>query len=156
MYRTGLGFDIHKFSKKKKDLILGGIKIPSTFGLEAVSDGDVVLHAISDGLCGACGLGDIGDYFPPSSGKSKEIKSEKIAKFILKKIERKYKVFNIDITIIAEKPVLSPYKKDILDSLKRLFSLSEINLKIKSKEGLNILGGRNAVACFAIVLVEKC
>ena len=83
-YRIGLGFDVHKISKRKKDLILGGAKIPSPFGLVAVSDGDVVLHAASDAICGAGALGDIGDYFKPQDKASKDIDSRKIVEFILK------------------------------------------------------------------------
>lgn len=154
-YRVGLGFDVHRFSKRKKDLILGGVKIPFPVGLAAVSDGDVVLHAISDAVCGACGMGDIGDHFPPEAKSSKGINSIEIVKFIIEKIERKFKLINIDIIIIADKPKLVSHKGEIFESLKRIFSLSEINVKIKSKEGLNILGGRESIACLANVLVER-
>lgn len=154
-YKTGLGFDVHKFSRKKKDLVLGGIKIPFKKGLEAVSDGDVLLHAAADALCGAAGLGDIGDYFPPDSIESKGIDSRKIVKFIFEKIINRFKIVNIDITLIAEQPRLVSHKKQIIRSLESIFYTSAVNLKIKSKEGLNILGGRNAIACLATVLVRE-
>jgi 2-C-methyl-D-erythritol 2,4-cyclodiphosphate synthase len=153
-YRIGLGFDVHRFSKAKKDLVLGGTKICNGFGLEAVSDGDALLHAISDALCGASLLGDIGDYFPPSK-KYQGIDSKKIVSFILGKIRRKFKIIHIDSIIAAEKPKLSPYKKAILNSLRSLFNTADINLKIKSKEGLDILGGKNAISCFAIALLKE-
>ncbi|MDP2923446.1 MAG: 2-C-methyl-D-erythritol 2,4-cyclodiphosphate synthase [Candidatus Omnitrophota bacterium] len=153
-YRIGLGFDVHRFSKKNKPLVLGAMKISRSFGLEAVSDGDVLLHAITDALCGACSLGDIGDYFPPSK-KYEGIDSKEIAKFILHKLGKKFKIANIDITIVAEKPKLFPHKKDILKSLKSIFRIRNINVKIKSKEGLNILGGKDAISCFAIALVRR-
>ena len=153
-YRSGLGFDVHKFSKKKKDLILGGVKIPSDISLDAVSDGDVLLHAVSDALCGVGCLGDIGDYFPPESKSSKGISSRKIIEVILKKLGNKFKLLSADIIIITDKPRLVTYKAKILKSLKNILSTSNINLKIKSKEGIEILGGKNAMSCFANILAK--
>jgi 2-C-methyl-D-erythritol 2,4-cyclodiphosphate synthase len=155
-YRIGLGFDVHRFSRHKKKLILGGIVIPAPFGLEAVSDGDVVLHAVADGVCGAAGLGDIGDYFAPQNHKSKGIKSKKIVDTVLADIKNKFVIENIDITIIAQRPKLSPYKKQMLESLKKIFPQIAINVKIKSKEGLDILGGIDSIACVAAILLKKC
>ncbi|UCD15561.1 MAG: 2-C-methyl-D-erythritol 2,4-cyclodiphosphate synthase [Candidatus Omnitrophota bacterium] len=154
-YRVGLGFDVHRFSRKKKDLVLGGVKIPFSKGLEAVSDGDVILHAVTDALCGATSLGDIGDYFPPQSKESKGIDSKKIVKFIFKRIVDRFKIINIDVTVIADKPALVSYKREIVKSLENIFCISGVNLKIKSKEGLNILGGSNAISCLATVLVSE-
>ena len=153
-YKVGLGFDVHKLSMKKKDFILGGIIIPSAYSLQAVSDGDVLLHAISDALLGAAGLGDIGDYFPPSAKASKDIDSKEIIKFILKKLKNKFKIINIDTIIVTDKPRLISYKKKILTSLKAIFSLKAINLKIKSKEGVDVLGARNSISCFCIALIK--
>jgi 2-C-methyl-D-erythritol 2,4-cyclodiphosphate synthase len=155
-YRVGLGFDVHKFSSKKRELKLGGAIIPSPVSLEAVSDGDVLLHAVSDAICGACLLGDIGDYFSPSSKDSRNMDSRRIVEFILKKISKKFKIINIDVTLISEKPKLVSHKKRIVKSLKAIFGIKNINLKIKSKEGLDILGSKKAMSCFALALVEKC
>jgi len=154
-YKVGLGFDVHRLSKKKKDLILGGAKIASSFSLIAVSDGDVVLHTVSDALCGAAGLGDIGDYFPPQDKKSKGIDSKEILSFILKKIKGKYTIGNLDIVIVTDKPRLFPYKGKIAKSLNKLLSTAKINVKFKSKEGLNILGSKNSISCFAFVSLKK-
>lgn len=123
--------------------------MPGAQGLEAVSDGDVLLHAVCDALAGAAGLGDIGDYFPPQNPKCRGINSQDIAVFVLKKIKR-FKIINIDVTIIAERPRLVTHKPAIIKSLKCIFK-SPVNIKIKSKEGLNILGGSNAVLCLAAV-----
>lgn len=153
-HKVGLGFDVHRFSEDKRDLVLGGVIVPHSRGLEAVSDGDVVLHAVSDALCGACGLGDIGDYFPPAAAESKGIDSKDIVKFILKKIDKEFTINNMDVIIIAEEPYLFPHKKDILESLKNIFSISGINLKVKSKEGMDILGGKNSISCLVNVLVK--
>ena len=154
-YRVGLGFDVHRLSKRKKDLILGGTEIPSSFGLIAVSDGDVVLHAISDALCGAAGLGDIGDYFPPQDEKSKGIDSKEILSFILKKVRRNFTIGNLDIVIVTDKPLLYPYKGKITKSLNKLLLTTKTNVKIKSKERLNILGSENSISCLAFVSLRK-
>jgi 2-C-methyl-D-erythritol 2,4-cyclodiphosphate synthase len=119
----------------------------------AVSDGDVVLHAVCDAFCGACALGDIGDHFPPRAKKSKDIESKRIAYYILKRIEKRFFPCNVDVTIIAEKPKLAPHKKKIVDSLKKIFSCTQVNVKIKSKEGLDIFGGKDSIAVFALVSV---
>ena len=151
--KIGLGFDVHRITKGKKDLILGGVRIPSAISLLAVSDGDVILHAISDALCGAAGLGDIGDYFPAQAKVSKSIDSRKIIKFILQKVRKNFKISNVDITIVTEKPKLASYKKKMAHSLEKILSISAVNVKIKSKEGLNILGSRKAISCIAAVLL---
>ena len=154
-YKVGLGFDVHRLSKRKKNLILGGLKITSSFSLIAVSDGDVVLHAVSDALCGAVGLGDIGDYFSPQDKRSKGIDSKKILNFILKKVNKKYTIGNLDIVIVTDKPRLFPYKGKITKSLEKLLATTKINVKLKSKEGLNILGSKNSISCFAFVSLIK-
>lgn len=153
-YRCGLGLDIHRFSRKKKPLILGGVKISVHGGLEAVSDGDVILHAGCDAICGACCLGDIGDHFPPDAEKSKNIDSKKIVEFILKKIYKKFEIINIDINIIADKPKLVPYKSKITESLKNIFGIKDINVKIKSKEGGSFFGGKDSISCLSVVFVK--
>jgi len=153
--RIGFGFDVHKFDKKKKYILLGAVKINCGFGLRAVSDGDVVLHAVCDAILGAVSLGDIGDYFPPAKEKSKGMKSVDIAGFVMIKIKGAFRIHNIDITIIADRPPLSPYKNRMVKSMRRIFKVKNINVKIKSKEGLNILGSKGAISCFAAALLAK-
>jgi len=140
-FRIGLGFDVHQTAKNKRKLILGGVVIPAPFGLDAV--------------CGPCLLGDIGDHFPPEDKKNKGIDSKKIVRFILGKIKKNYTIVNIDTTIIAEKPRLAEHKDRITKSLARIFKTKRVNVKIKSKEGLDILGGKNAISCMAVVLVKR-
>ncbi len=115
-----------------------------------------MLHAISDAICGACSLGDIGDYFPPTDNQSKDIDSRKIVQFILGKIKNKFSIVNIDTTIITEKPKLSAHKRKILKSLREIFHVKAINVKIKSKEGLDILGSKKAISCLALAVVKQC
>ena len=154
-YRLGFGFDVHRITRQRKNLMLGGARVPSPFALRAVSDGDVALHAVSDALCGAAGLGDIGDYFPPSLPESKGINSRDILYFVLKKAAKRHRIINIDTIIVADKPPLVSYKAKILKSLKLLLKCSSVNIKIKSKENLNILGGRNSISCFAVALLKR-
>ena len=134
---------------------MGGFSIKYPLGLRAVSDGDVIVHAICDGILGAAALGDIGDYFPPQSSASRGILSISIVERVLKKIKKRFKIINIDITVIAQKPRLRKYKPQIIASLEKIFKNKKINLKIKSKEGMNILGGVRAISCFAIVLLKS-
>ncbi|MCM8826044.1 MAG: 2-C-methyl-D-erythritol 2,4-cyclodiphosphate synthase [Candidatus Omnitrophica bacterium] len=151
--RIGFGFDVHRFTEDKKALVLGGVNIPCGFGVEAVSDGDIILHAISDAILGATGLGDIGDYFPPESSFSQGIDSRVIVKEIKDKTKG-YFIVNIDITLVTQKPRLVSYKNSIVISLKDIFHADNINLKIKSKENLPILGGIDAIACFVVIMLE--
>lgn len=153
--KIGLGFDVHKISKIKKSLVLGGAKIPSGLSLEAVSDGDLVLHSAADAICGAAGLGDIGDYFPPQNSKNRGLDSQKILRFILRKANKKYSLRNLDIIIVSDKPPLAGHKKVILKSLKRILGISAVNLKIKSKEGLGILGAKNSMSCLALAVMNQ-
>jgi len=155
MYYIGFGFDVHKFTARKKYILLGGVKINCGFGVIAVSDGDVVLHAVCDAILGAASLGDIGDYFPPAEYKSKGLKSIDIVEFVVKKTKDIFRINNIDITIVADKPPLSSYKSRIVKSMNNLFQVGNINIKIKSKEGLDILGSNNAISCFVAALLVK-
>ncbi|MBU2102194.1 MAG: 2-C-methyl-D-erythritol 2,4-cyclodiphosphate synthase [Candidatus Omnitrophota bacterium] len=159
----GLGYDVHRVAALQRvpkgavlqrPLILAGVEVPAPFSLRAVSDGDVVLHAVCDALCGAAGLGDIGDYFPPQDTASRGLDSKDIATVILKKITRRFLLVNLDITIIAQKPRLVGYKARMLESLRKVFPSCQINVKIKSKEGLDIFGGRNAIACLAAACLQ--
>ncbi len=155
IYRFGLGIDVHRFTSKRKNLVLGGVKIEYPLGLEAISDGDVALHAICDGILGAAGLGDIGDYFPPSK-RLQGLDSKKIVDFVLKKIKKKWDIVNIDLTLILEKPKLVSYKKKIVTSLTKIFKVKNVNLKVKSKEGLDFLGRKDSITAISLVSLKKC
>lgn len=153
--RVGLGFDLHKFDLKKKKIVLCGVKIDCGFGLKAVSDGDVALHAICDAILGSACLGDIGDYFPVNSKKSKGISSKKIVEDILGKIKNEFSISNIDLTIVAQKPRLVKHKKKMVESLEKIFKIP-VNVKIKSKENTDILGGIDSISCLAVANLKKC
>jgi len=155
--RTGLGFDIHRFSEGRK-LILGGVQIPFEKGLLGHSDGDVLLHSLSDAILGAMGKPDIGFFFPDTDKNIKDIDSRKIldkASQILK--DEGYYIENLDIVIICERPKLLPFYKAIRDNLSGMLGIDaeKIGIKAKTSEGLGGIGSGNACACMVSVLIEK-
>ena len=154
---TGIGFDIHKLIKKKK-LYLGGIKIPFNFGLEGHSDGDPVLHSLIDALLGACRLGDIGKMFSNKNKKYKNIRSTILLKKIIKLIKyKKFTINNIDINIIAQKPKVKKYSKNMIKKISKLCDINsnQINIKGKTTEKLGLIGKEKAIAAEAIASVIK-
>lgn len=155
--RVGLGYDIHK-TKKGNKIMLGGIEIPAQYGFEAHSDGDVILHALMDALLGALGFGDIGKIFPPEDEKYKDISSRVLLKNVLKIIGNKIKkIMNIDIIVNIETPKLSSYQNKIKKNIANLLYINEnnVNVKIKSGEGIGIIGKSEAVSTQVIVLLEE-
>ena len=152
----GLGFDIHRLVKKKK-LYLGGIKIPFHSGLQGHSDGDVILHAITDAILGATRKKDIGTYFP-NTKKFKNIRSPKMLKPIIDNLYKSnFSINNLDINLICEKPKVSKYRDKIVNSISNLTSLNknQINLKGKTVEKLGLIGKEKAIACEVIVSITK-
>ncbi|MGC8804611.1 MAG: 2-C-methyl-D-erythritol 2,4-cyclodiphosphate synthase, partial [Candidatus Ratteibacteria bacterium] len=140
--RTGIGFDIHKLEPKRK-LILAGVEIPYQFGLKGHSDGDVILHAISDAIAGALSEDDIGTVFPDTDKSIQGIKSEEILKHYYNLLAaREAKIVNIDIVILAERPMLKTWygqmKKNIATILN--IEISRIGIKAKTMEGIGEIG----------------
>jgi 2-C-methyl-D-erythritol 2,4-cyclodiphosphate synthase len=155
--RIGHGFDVHRFQRGRK-LVLGGVEIPHAVGLAGHSDADVLLHALINALLGAMGKGDIGTHFPDSDRRYKNISSEKLLAQVLQMMRRgKFRVVNGDVTILAQKPRLSPYFKKIRARVARLMKISEesINLKAATTEGLGWIGAGRGMAATAVVLLEK-
>jgi len=153
----GIGFDVHKLSPGKK-LFLGGIKIRSKLGTLGHSDGDPVLHAIIDGILGACRMGDIGEKFSDKKKQFKNIRSTILLKNIIKQSRLNgYIINNIDINIICQKPKIQKYKKNIIKSISKLcmISTNQINIKGKTTEKLGIIGKEKAIASEVIVSVSK-
>ena len=153
----GIGFDIHKLIKGKS-LYLGGIKIPFHSGLQGHSDGDVILHAITDALLGALRQKDIGTYFPSDKKKFKNIRSPKMLKPIVDKLYSKnFFINNVDINLICQKPKVSKHRNKIIKSLSALLNLDMkfINLKGKTVEKLGLIGKEKAIACEVITSITK-
>ena len=153
----GIGFDIHRLIKGKK-LFLGGIKIPFHSGLKGHSDGDVILHAVIDGLLGAMRKKDIGTFFPDNKNKFKNIRSPKMLKPIVEILyKNNFYINNLDINLICEKPKVSKYRNKIIKSLSNLLNLDKvlINLKGKTVEKLGLIGKEEAIACEVICSITK-
>ncbi len=148
---VGFGFDIHKLVVGRP-LWLGGVQIEHAKGLLGHSDGDVILHAASDAVLGALGEGEIGIFFPPGESATKGIESRKIVAAVLEKLKsRRGTILNLDVTVVAEEPKLSPHYPKIKESLSSLFGLppERVNLKAKTHEGLDALGQGLAIGCYA-------
>ena len=152
----GLGFDIHRLVKNKK-LYLGGVKIPFHSGLDGHSDGDVILHAITDAILGATRKKDIGTYFP-NIKKFKNIRSPKMLKPVIETLYKSdFFINNLDINLICEQPKVSKYRNRIINSISNLIMLKKnlINLKGKTVEKLGLIGKEKAIACEVIISITK-
>ncbi len=157
MIRVGQGYDVHRF-KDGGEVILGGVKIPYEQGLEAHSDGDVVLHALSDAILGAAALGDIGKHFPDTNPEFKGADSRVLLRHVYAIVQEKgYSLVNADITIIAQAPLMSPHTaamcRNIADDLH--VDVDCINVKATTTEKLGFEGRKEGIAVQAIVLIEK-
>ena len=154
--RVGFGYDVHKLVKGRK-LILGGVEIKHTHGLAGHSDADVLLHAICDSMLGAAGLADIGHYFPNTDikwkGASSSILLESCRKLIAGK---KYKIGNIDCTILLESPKISPFVKVMKQNIAKVLKIKTTQLSIKSttSEGLGFIGTKKGCSAYAVCLLK--
>ena len=157
MIRIGHGYDVHRLVEGRK-LILGGVTIPYDKGLLGHSDADVLLHAVSDALLGAAGLGDIGVHFPDTDPAYKGADSRKLLACVANKIcAAGFRVSNVDVTMIAQKPKLKEYipqmRKNIADTLD--VSETQINLKATTEEHLGFTGDGSSMSCHAVCILEE-
>src|SRR3954465_5959943 len=157
MVRCGIGYDIHRFGDGRK-LVLGGVEIPHSQGLEGHSDADVLSHAIADALLGAVGAGDIGQHFPDTDQSIRGISSMDILKRIAQILgEKKARITNVDATVIAEAPKIAPQipamRKKIADALK--VSDSQISIKATTNERLGPIGRGEGMSAMAVAAVEQ-
>lgn len=155
--RIGIGYDVHKLVKERK-LILGGVVIKFSKGLLGHSDADVLIHAVIDAILGALGEGCIGEHFPDTDPKYKNISSLKLLKEIAALLEEKqYSFNNIDATVVCQKPKLAPYfpemEKNIAEALN--IPVEFVNVKAKTEEGLGFTGKGLGIAAQAVCLVHK-
>jgi len=154
---VGIGFDVHRLVPKRK-LYLGGLKIKSKLGTLGHSDGDPVLHSITDAILGATKMGDIGQMFSDKSKRFKNIRSTILLRRIVEQLKLKgYFINNIDINIITQTPKIKKYKRKMIENISRLceISKSQINIKGKTTEKLGVIGKEKAIACETITSVIK-
>lgn len=155
--RIGHGYDVHRLVPGR-DLILGGVKIPYERGLDGHSDADVLLHAVSDALLGAAGLGDIGRHFPDTDPKYKGADSLVLLNIVGQKVAQKgYRVSNIDVTMIAQKPKLKDYISRMEENIASALGLDpeRVNVKATTEEKLGFTGTGEGMACHAVCLLEE-
>ena len=155
--RIGHGYDVHKLVPNRK-LIIGGVTIPHEMGLLGHSDADVLSHAIADAILGAAGKRDIGYHFPDSDSRYSGISSL----FLLSKVEELirndgYAVGNIDCTIIAQAPKMSPYIADMMENIAKTLNISkeDINIKATTEEKLGFTGRKEGISAHAVCIIEK-
>jgi 2-C-methyl-D-erythritol 2,4-cyclodiphosphate synthase len=154
--RIGQGIDAHAF-KEGGTLVLGGVIIPHTHGLEAHSDGDVVLHALCDALLGAAGLGDIGQHFPPGDPDYRNIDSRVLLRKVFEMVvEEGYQPVNADVTVVAQAPRLAAYIGEMREYISSDLQVSadQINIKATTTEQLGFTGRGEGIAAFAVVLID--
>ena len=155
--RIGHGYDVHKLVEGR-DLILGGVKIEYHLGLLGHSDADVLLHAVSDSLLGAAGLGDIGKHFPDTDPKYKGADSLELLRVVAQRVkEAGYRVSNIDVTMIAQKPKLAPHISQMRSNIAAAVGIGEdrVNVKATTEEKLGFTGEGLGMSCHAVCLLEE-
>ena len=156
MYRIGNGYDVHRLVKGRK-LILGGVDIPHGLGLDGHSDADVLCHALCDSLLGASGAGDLGKYFPDTDNKWKDVSSLVLLKKSGELVtERGYEIANIDTTIVAQQPKLSPHIGSMTANIAEILkiSLHQVNIKATTTEYLGFAGREEGIAAYAVALLQ--
>ena len=155
--RIGHGYDVHKLVEGR-DLILGGVKIEHSLGLLGHSDADVLLHAVSDALLGAAGLGDIGKHFPDTDPQYKGADSLKLLQIVAQRVqEAGYRVSNIDVTMIAQRPKLRPHIEQMERNIATAVGVdvTRVNVKATTEEKLGFTGQELGMACHAVCLLEE-
>lgn len=154
--RIGHGFDVHRFCEGDH-VMMGGVAIPHTQGIEAHSDGDVVLHALCDALLGAAGLGDIGHFYPPTDDHFKGMDSRVFLRDVYAKVqERGFTLGNADVTIVAQTPKMAPFRDKMREVIAADLgvALDRINIKATTTEGMGYIGRKEGIAVYAVVLIQ--
>ena len=155
--RNGIGYDIHPLAQGRP-LILGGVRIEHTAGLEGHSDGDVLCHALIDALLGAAALGDIGRHFPPGDERYRDARSLDLVREAVALVANAgYAIVNVDVTVIAEAPQLSPHIDDIRASVAGALAIDagSVSVKATTADGLGALGRGEGIAALAIALLDS-
>jgi 2-C-methyl-D-erythritol 2,4-cyclodiphosphate synthase len=155
--RIGHGYDVHRFGEGDF-VVLGGVRIPHSAGLVAHSDGDVLLHAVCDALLGAVGAGDIGRHFPDDDPANAGIDSRLLLRRVMQLVSAAdYRVGNLDVTVIAQRPRLAPHVESMRANLAAdlMVAADQVNVKATTSEGLGFTGRGEGIAAHAVVLLES-
>ena len=154
---VGFGYDLHRLVENEK-LILGGVYIESDIGTLAHSDGDVLLHSIIDAILGALGKGDIGEHFPDTDAKNKNLDSRVMLDYVLDLMKNEqYYLVNVDNTIVLEKPKLSQYKEEIRNSVAKLLNIenNRVNIKATTNEKQDSIGKGDSIVVYSVCQIEQ-
>lgn len=155
--RIGHGYDVHRLTEGRK-LILGGVEIPFARGLDGHSDADVLLHAVMDALLGAAAMRDIGVLFPDTDAQYCGISSMLLLQTVMERLtEKGYRVGNVDVTVLAQRPKLKEYIPQMCENLAKALHipLGQVNIKATTEEGLGFTGSGEGIACHAVCLLEE-
>ncbi len=155
--RVGLGYDIHRLVPGRR-LILGGVEIPSTMGLQGHSDADVVVHAVMDALLGAAGLGDIGRHFPPSDDRFRDISSLLLLARVRELVQQAgFEIVNLDVVLVAEQPKIAPHAERMRQRMATALAVEPgaISVKATTNEGVGPEGRREAMSARAVALLAS-
>ena len=153
--RVGQGFDVHRY-RADRPLVLCGVELPGEVGLEGHSDADVALHALTDAILGALGEGDIGLHFPPTDARWRDAASNVFLRHALQLVgEHGLRLANCDLTLVGERPRLTPHRERLRDSLAGLLGVERraVSVKATTTEGLGFAGRREGLAALAVVLL---
>ncbi|GHT50430.1 2-C-methyl-D-erythritol 2,4-cyclodiphosphate synthase [Endomicrobiia bacterium] len=154
---VGFGYDVHRF-KEGRELILGGVKIKNTKGLDGHSDADVLVHALMDALLGAAGLNDIGHFFPNTDPKYKNISSVCLLEIVYKELKKKkFSINNVDITVVAEAPKIYPFIAEMKTNISKVIKLKKerIGIKATTNEKIGFLGRGEGIASMTVASIKK-
>lgn len=154
--RVGTGYDSHRYDESR-DLVLGGVRIPDHAGLEGHSDGDAIAHAVIDAILGGAGAGDVGSHFPPTDLRWKDADSVGLLERAVTVVEeRGYRVVNVDVTVVCERPEIRPHAAGMQQRLAAAMHVApeRVSVKGKSNEGMGWIGAGEGLAVHAVALLE--
>jgi len=156
-FRIGHGYDVHRLIKGRR-LIIGGVEIPHSTGLEGNSDADVLLHAVCDALLGAAAMRDIGHHFPDNNKDFRNISSLALLGRVVNSLKNEgYRIGNIDATVVAQQPKLSPFIPDMIKNISGILGIQKdcVNVKATTEEGLGFTGSKEGISAHAVALIYK-
>jgi 2-C-methyl-D-erythritol 2,4-cyclodiphosphate synthase len=156
MSRVGIGYDIHPFEVGRR-MVLCGIEFPGESGLGGHSDADAALHAVTDALLGAAGLGDIGEHFPPTDEHWRDADSGDLLRAVVAQLRPRFSIGNVDVTIVSERPKVGPRRQEMRDRLAELLEIApeRVNVKATTNEQLGAIGRGEGLAALAVALLVE-